>query len=143
MSPDFLAAVVDTVLPGERGAGGGAALPPGTAAGVKLVGGDPGRADLLARMAARAGGEAAFVEASSASRAALMPAVEREDFAAFRALVLSLLEDYYETPAVLHALGWRGGGAQPQGHIVAQADATTLARLDKVRSRRSIWRRSG
>jgi len=88
-----------------------------------------------------AGGEAAFVEASPASRAALMRGVEKEDAGAFRALVQAVLEDYYEAPPVLQALGWRGGGVQPDGNVVEEADAVTLARLDRQRTRRPFWRK--
>ena len=141
MRRDFLACLVDTLLPGEPGAGGRATLPTGTAAGVKLDGGEVSHVDILCRLAARAGGEAAFVEASPASRAALMRGVEKEDAGAFRALVQAVLEDYYEAPPVLQALGWRGGGVQPDGNVVEEADAVTLARLDRQRTRRPFWRK--
>jgi hypothetical protein len=142
MRRDFLACVVDTLLPGERGAGGRAALPRGTAAGVKLAGGEAWQVDILRRVAARAGGEAAFVEASPASRTALLRDVERDDVEAFRAFVQPLLEDYYEAPPVLQALGWRAGGVQPDGNVAEEADAATLARLERQRARPPFWRKS-
>jgi hypothetical protein len=142
MRADFLAAVVDALLPGEN-APRASALPSGTAAGVRLNAEDRGRAEVLSRIASRAGGEAAFVGASAARRTLMMREVEKQCFDAFRALVACLLEDYYEAPAVLAALGWRAAGAQPQGHAVEEADAVTLARLGKVRARRPFWRRVG
>lgn len=141
MSEPFLSAVVDTILPGEReGHGAAAALPSGTQAGLVLRPDDRRHAGVLRLIANRGGGEAAFAAASPEGRAAVLAAVEQESFEAFRALVATLLQDYYETPAVLAAMGWRGGGAQPQGHQVPQADAATLRRLDKVRARGPIWR---
>ena len=142
MRRDFQACIVDTLLPGEPGAGGRAALPTGTAAGVKLDGGEASQADILRRTAARAGGEAAFVEASPASRAALLRDVEKDDVEAFRTLVQAPLADYYEAPRVLQALGWRAGGVQPDGNVVEEADTATLARLDRQRARPPFWRKS-
>jgi hypothetical protein len=139
---DFLSCVVDTLLPGERGAGGRSALPTGTAAGVKLDGSEAAQAAILARIAARAGGEAAFIQASPAVRAAVMRGVEKDDVEAFRALVQALLEDYYEAPPVLKALGWHAGSVQPDGNVVQEADAATLARLDRQRARPPFWRKS-
>jgi hypothetical protein len=142
MTRDFQACVVDALLPGERGAGGRAALPTGTTAGVELDGGEASQADILRRIAARAGGEATFVEASPASRTALLHDVEKDDVEAFRALVQALLEDYYEAPSVLQALGWRAGGVQPDGNVAEEADAATLARLERQRARPPFWRKS-
>jgi len=137
----FDAAVIDTILPGEARRPNAAPLPSGSEVGLSLPAGDQRPAELLARLAASAGGGAAFVAAAPARRAELLAALEAERFAAFRALVAALLEDYYEAPEVLAAMGWRGGAAQPRGHLVPQADATTLRRLDRVRSRGPIWRK--
>ncbi|SDR35318.1 hypothetical protein SAMN05519103_02266 [Rhizobiales bacterium GAS113] len=141
MNTNFLAAVMDTILPGEPELAGGAApLPCATQAGLALSRDDP-RHDLVLRLIARqAGGEARFIAASAAERAAILQAVEQEGFEAFRALVSSLLQDYYEAPEILRILGWRGGGPQPQGHLVPEADAETLRRLDRVRARGPFWR---
>jgi hypothetical protein len=144
MSDSFLSAVMDAILPGEsERADSAAPLPRAAEAGVTLNRNDP-RHDLLLRLIARqAGDEAGFVAASPAERAAILQAVERESFDPFRALVSSLLQDYYETPGVLAVLGWRSGGAQPQGHDVAEADEETSRRLEKVRARAPFWRRAG
>ena len=50
------------------------------------------------------------------------------------------MPDYYETPLVLNALGWRSEPPQPRGHIVAAMDETTRTRLERVRSRGKRWR---
>jgi hypothetical protein len=141
MEAHFLAAVIDTVLPGETNAPGSAArLPPGTGAGVRLRADDPRHSAVLRLIAERSGGASNFIAATPAERAAILTEVEKQSFEAFRALVAALLLDYYETPAVLAVMGWRGGGAQPQGHAVPEADAATLKLLDKVRARGPIWR---
>ena len=72
----------------------------------------------------------------------MLEGVETESFQRFRALVSSLLQEYYEAPSVLAAMGWREGAAQPLGHEVAEADEATLGRLDKVRARGPLWRQS-
>ncbi|SEB86781.1 hypothetical protein SAMN05519104_0281 [Rhizobiales bacterium GAS188] len=144
MSETFLSAVMDTILPGEPELAGGAApLPCATQAGLALSRDDP-RHDLVLRLIARqAGGEARFVATSPAERSAVLRAVEQGSFEAFRSLVAALLQDYYEAPEILRVLGWRSGGAQPQGHLVPEADAETLRRLEKVRARGPFWREAG
>jgi hypothetical protein len=138
----FLSAIVDTILPGENpGVSFASPLPSGTQAGLVLRPKDSGQEAVLRLVALRAGGEEAFARASFAERTVVLEAVEKESFEMFRALVSSLLQDYYETPAVLAAMGWRGGGAQPLGHAVPEADSATLQRLEKVRARGPIWRR--
>ncbi|MBV9741563.1 MAG: hypothetical protein JOZ30_18120 [Hyphomicrobiales bacterium] len=140
----FLEAVVDTILPGER-AGPDATpdllpLPPGSHAGVVLDPSYAAQQGVLRLIAERAGGEEAFARASFSKRTELLEQVERESFAPFRALVSALVQDYYEAPSVLVAMGWREGAAQPLGHDVPQADAGTLRCLDKVRRRGRLWR---
>jgi hypothetical protein len=144
MSDSFLSAVMDTILPGESERTDGAApLPRASEADVRLDRDDP-RHDLVLRLVARqAGDETRFVGASPAERAAILRAVEQASFDAFRGLVSSLLQDYYETPAVLAVLGWRSGAAQPQGHEVPEANEETLRRLEKVRARAPFWRQAG
>jgi hypothetical protein len=97
---------------------------------------------VLRLIAERAGGEDAFARASLPARTEVLEAVESECFNDFRALVTSLLQDYYEAPSVLAAMGWREGAAQPLGHAVPEADDATLARLDKVRARGPLWRQA-
>jgi hypothetical protein len=142
MSEAFLMAVIDTVLPGEARAHGPAApLPPGSSAGLHLDA-NGSHAAIIRRIAGHSG-EDGFVAADPAGRAAILADVEKESFEAFRALVTSLLQDYYETPGVLAAMGWRAGGAQPEGHAVPEADAATLRLLERVRARGPIWRDPG
>ena len=136
----FLSAIVDTILPGEPPGSGASPLPSGTQAGLVLRSMDHGQEAVLRLIAARAGGEEAFARASFAERTVVLETVEKESFDMFRALVSSLLQDYYETAGVLTAMGWREGPAQPLGHAVPQADAATIERLDKVRARGPIWR---
>jgi len=148
MSEPFLSAVIDAILPGERAGPDDAShatslLPSGTQAGLELAADDRRHAAVLRLIAARGGGEAAFAAATPKERATVLAAVDQESSEAFRALVGTLLQDYYETPSVLAAMGWRDGGAQPQGHEVQEADAATLRRLDTVRARGPIWRAVG
>jgi len=133
MTPEFLRAVVDTVLPGE-------ALPNAAAAGVDLAKYAETARPALDAIAAASGGAARFAAASETERVAMLRRVEREQPAAFRALIMPLLIDYYDAAAVLAALGWRGQPPQPQGHAVPSADEETLRRLERVRARQPLWR---
>ncbi len=146
MRDGFLDAVADTILPGEHpashAASGVSPLPPATNAGITLQPRDPTQKAVLRLIAQRAGGEEAFASASVSTRIAVLEAVESESFEAFRALVSSLIQEYYESPSVLAAMGWREGAAQPLGHDVPEADEATLRRLDKVRARGPLWRRA-
>ena len=141
MSDAFLSAVIDTILPGEsRPQAGESPLPCGTLACLGLDRRADANEHVLGLIAREAGGEAHFVAAAPADRAAILGRVEEQSFEAFRALVSTLLQDYYEAPATLGALGWRASPPQPQGHAVLEADAQTLQRLDNVRARGPIWR---
>jgi hypothetical protein len=146
MTEAFLDAVVDTILPGERAGSdvspGASPLPPGTRAGVRLKPKDAAQEAVLQLIARHAGGEEAFTRASFSTRTAVLETVESESFDGFRALVSCLLQDYYEAPSVLAAMGWRESPAQPLGHDVPEADEATLRRLDKVRARAPLWRQS-
>jgi hypothetical protein len=146
MTNAFLDAVVDTILPGERpgsdASSGASPLPPGTRAGVTLKPKDAAQEAVLQLIAQHAGGEEAFARASFSTRTTVLETVERKSFDGFRALVSSLLQDYYEAPSVLAAMGWREAPAQPLGHDVPEADEATLRRLDKVRARAPLWRQS-
>jgi hypothetical protein len=55
----------------------------------------------------------------------------------FQALVSQLLQDYYETEAVLLAMGWRAEPPQPRGHVLPPFDETLL---DPVKRRGPTWR---
>lgn len=137
MTPEFLRAVVDTLLPGEQGQ---APLPSGSAAGVDLGKHAETVRSVLEAIAHAAGGGPAFARASEATRVAVLRSVEQELPDAFRALVTPVLADYYESPAVLIAFGWRAEPPQPQGYTLPPTDEGTLQRLDRVKQRVNLWR---
>jgi len=140
-SPQFLRAVVDTLLPGETAKPSGrAALPSGSAAGL-----DPATYAKVARSALEAivdaaGGASAFVRAAEADRIAVLRDVERKLPVPFRTLLAPVLADYYESRAVIAAFGWRAEPPQPRGHPLPPADEETHRRLDRVRQRGKLWR---
>ncbi|MFN3854485.1 MAG: hypothetical protein ACK4M0_08800 [Phreatobacter sp.] len=140
--PDaFLAAVIDTILPGEEVNGQGRPLPAGSRVGLDGRAHAAGHGAVFARIAEAAGGPAGFVAADADRREAVLATVEAAAFAPFRALVNALLADYYEHPDVLACFGWRSAPPQPEGHAIAGADAAFGAALERVRARGPIWRR--
>ena len=141
MTPGFLSAVVDTLLPGDHGA---PPLPTGTAAGVATElqhhAADPDGAPhrvVLEAIASAAGGEEAFSRADAAGRIAVVRGVEVKIPGPFQALVALVLRDYYEAEVVLLAMGWRAEPPQPQGHVMPPFDD---ALLGPVRRRARMWR---
>jgi len=126
MTPEFLAAVIDTLLPGDD------VLSSGSAAGVRLD-----DHAVLRTIAARSGGEATFVAASEPARIAVLEAIERTEPAAFRALVTATLADYCDSPAVLTALGWSAAPPQPTGHRLLSTDES---RTSAAQRRPPLWR---
>jgi hypothetical protein len=132
MTPEFLAAVIDTLLPGDG------ALPSGTAAGLPLTSYAESHRPVLEAIAAHAG--ESFIQAGEAARATALQAVERSMPDVFRALLTAVLSDYYESELVLTALGWPSHPPQPTGHAVAVIDDATAARLDRVARRGRLWR---
>jgi hypothetical protein len=142
VTPEFLGAVVDTLLPGDDDP---KPLPSGTAAGVAaklaehLVA-DRDRAGheaVLQAIASAARGEDAFVRANAAGRIASVRRVEDEMRGHFQALLAVVLQDYYEMEAVLLAMGWRAEPPQPQGHVLQPFDE---ALLEPVKRRGPMWR---
>jgi hypothetical protein len=140
MTPEFLAAVLDTLLPGEATASGGRPLPSGAVAGLAPDGYAASYGPVFDAVARQAGGIDPFLAADEAARAAALEAAERRMPDAFRALLMAVLSDYYESPAVLAALGWSADPPQPVGHAVAETDEITTARLDRVTRRARLWR---
>ncbi len=133
MDAAVLRAVVDTLLPGDE------VLPSGTAGGVGLA---PGaHAVVLEAIAARAGGGATFASATAAQRAEMVTSFAATEPAAFRALLMTLLQDYCESGKVLAALGWPSAPPQPAGYRLAPMDDDTRHRLETVKRRGPIWRR--
>ena len=136
MTPAFLRAVADTLLPGEAAAPRGETpLPAASAAGVSIDAVQ--HREVLQAIAARAGGSE-FAAACEADRVAVLRVVEREHPATFRALVISALADYWESASTLAALGWRAEPPQPRGHALPAFDQSRLA---KVRERGHLWRK--
>lgn len=143
MTPGFLSAVVDTLLPGDDDP---PQLPTGTAAGVAarlsthlVARRDSARLEaVLAAIASAARGEDAFVRAGAAARIATLRGVEAQMRGPFDALVALVLQDYYEEEAVLVAMGWRAEPPQPQGH--ALSPPVDVALLEPVQRRTRMWR---
>jgi len=134
MTPEFLAAVIDTLLPGDD------VLPSGTAAGIPPLGVIKAHRSILEAIAMQAGGIAAFVKADEPARAAVLQQVERTASDAFRVLVVALSSDYYESAPVLTALDWRLEAPQPAGHSIRQTSDATTGQLERVRRREKLWR---
>jgi hypothetical protein len=134
MTPPFLAAVLDTLLPGDD------VLPSATRAGLDSAAYVAPHRPAFDAIAAQAGGLDDFLRADEGARAAALRAVEHTAPDAMRALLTAILSDYYEAPAVLTALGWRSKPPQPAGHAVPAMDGPTTERLDHVRRRGKLWR---
>ena len=134
MTPDFLAAVIDTLLPGD------AVLPSGTAAGLPLPAYAESHRPVLEAIAAQAGGPESYIRADEAARTNAVGAMERAMPDPFSALLTAALSDYYESEPVLTALGWPTHPPQPAGHAPAAMDDATAAHLDRVARRGQLWR---
>lgn len=134
MTPEFLAAVIDTLLPGDS------VLPSGTGAGLRPDVYATSHRELFAAVAARAGNMDNLAKAGERDRTATLQAVEMALPDPFRALLTAALSDYYESPAVLTALGWPVSPPQPAGHIVSPHDGPTAERSERVRHRGALWR---
>jgi hypothetical protein len=139
--PEFVNAVVDTLLPGDHGH---PPLPTGTAAGVAtklehlVTGRDRALCDIvLQAIASAAQGEDAFLRGDAAGRIVSVRRVEVDMPGPFRALVALVLRDYYEAEIVLVAMGWRAEPPQPLGHVLPPFDE---ALLGPVRRRGRVWR---
>lgn len=144
MTQDFLAAVVDTILPGCAPAeAGGRAVPSGSQAGVGIDTAQSAAAVALLSIIEQSGGAEAFVRADEHQRIAVLEAVERERASEFRGMVMALLQDYYESEVVLIALGASAEPPQPGGRPVAPTEQPILDMLDKVRRRGPLWRPAG
>jgi hypothetical protein len=136
MTPEFLAAVIDSLLPGEPVAPAGhSALPAGCKAGL-----DPGAYSRAHRSIFEAIDAAAFMRADEAARTAILQAIECVLPDAFRSLLVVVLSDYYESAAVLAAIGWRAEPPQPTGHAMATIDEATRESLQQVARRERLWR---
>jgi hypothetical protein len=141
MNRAFIAAVVDTLLPGDAGGlEGEPPLPRGSAAGIDLAALAKSHGPAFEAIARQAAGAEAFAAAAEPARIAAVHAVERAMPDAFRAMLSALLADYYESEPVLHAMDWRGDPPQPQGYVMPAQDAATTEWFGRVRQRRKLWR---
>jgi len=134
MTPEFLAAVIDTLLPG------GDALPSATRAGLDPAVYAASHRTVLDAITAQAGSADAFLHADESARTAAVRGVERTAPDAFRTFLTAVLSDYYEAPHVLAALGWRSEPPQPAGHSIASLDHSAMERSERVRRRSKLWR---
>ena len=134
MTPEFLAAVIDTLLPGDD------ALPRGPQAGLDPAAYASAHRAAFDAVAAQAGSDERFVRGDAGARNAILKAVELTLPDAFRALLVAVLSDYYEAPPVLVALGWRIDPPQPSGHAIPKLDDPTTERLERVGRRAKLWR---
>ncbi len=141
MSDAFLAALAETLLPAETDPPSvSPPLPDAASAGIDLARHEAVVRPVLALIEALPGGAAGFVASSPDERTAAVEAVERIEPEALRRLLAAILADYYESPAVLRAFGWRAEPPQPTGHTVIEMDEDTRAALERVRCRGKIWR---
>ena len=142
MTPEFLAAVIDTLLPGEQKAPPGATpLPSATGAGLEPTAYAASHRAVFDAIAAQAGGAEPFACAEEGTRTAILQATERAIPEPFRALLIAVLSDYYESSPVLAAMGWRTDPPQPVGHLIPGMDNRSLQLLERVKQRDHLWRR--
>ena len=141
MTPAFIAAVVDTLLPGDSGGPAGEPpLPSASAAGIDLGALAESHSAVFEAIAKQAGGAGPFIAATEPARVAAVQAIERAMPDAFRALLSALLADYYESAPVLTAMGWRKDPPQPRGHAMSAQAAAMAERLSRVQARGKLWR---
>lgn len=141
MNTAFIAAVVDTLLPGDSGGPAGERpVPKASAAGIDLGALANAHYTVLQAVAKEAGSADVFSSSSEPARIAVVQAIERAIPAAFRALLSALLADYYESPSVLSAMGWRTDPPQPRGNSLPAQDPATAERLKRVQARGKLWR---
>jgi hypothetical protein len=129
----FLAAVVDTLVPGGALANGvvaPAASTIGVADGLAYDTGDPRQTEtlrnVLAAIAQASGGEVEFASGSEELRIAALKCVEALRPQDFLALVTTALIRYYEHPSVVTAFGWPARPPQPLGHAMPPFDPALL-----------------
>jgi len=141
MTAAFIAAVVDTLLPGDSGGPSGEPrLPPGSAAGIELGVLAKAHQALFDAIANQAGGVDAFITGDEPARVIFVQAVERAIPDAFRSLLSALLADYYESSPVLVAMGWRTEPPQPQGHQLYFIHPAIKSAIYRVHNRGKLWR---
>jgi hypothetical protein len=141
MNAQFRCAVLDSLLPAENEPSASkSALPSGAAVDIDLDRYPEAAAPVLQMIAQAAGGTHSFLAASPEARVAIIRQVQQAAPAVLQALLAVLLPDYYESPAVLEALGWRADPPQPAGHALDDMDDATREALERVRARGKLWR---
>ena len=141
MNPAFIAAVADALLPGDSGGPAGEPpLPPASMAGIDIAAIAQTHRAVFEAIAMQCNGAEAFAAATEAARIAAIQAIERAMPDAFRTLLSALLADYYESPPVLNAMGWRSEAPQPQGHTLPRLGEAAFEQLGGVRARGKLWR---
>ena len=95
---------------------------------------------MLQAIAKEADSAEVFTAADEAARIATVQIIERAMPEAFRALLSALLADYYESPFVLSAMGWRTDPPQPQGHEMQPSGGAMAQHLARVSRRQKLWR---
>jgi hypothetical protein len=133
MTPAFLSTLLDTLLPGEP------PLPRGSVAGLDLRAVTDTHRPVLDAIAAQAGGADSFTNASDVDRITALKQVERTMPDPFRAMVATILTEYYDSAAALTAMGWRTDPPQPMGHSVEPVGETSFQMLEKVKQRGKLW----
>lgn len=145
MEADFLAAVVDTLLPGLPSTPTQSALPAASQLGVDLLLANHLRTHpqrerwlrLLQTIIQQAGGMDRFVTADEGARIAVLQAVEQADTPTFQVFMLIVAADYYQTDEVQRAFGWFADPPQPRGYPLPLWDEGLLA---PVQQRPALWR---
>ena len=144
-SPQFLAAVVDTLLPGLPATATHRPLPTATAIGVDQqlathLRDHPHRERLatwLQALTAVADGQQNFIAADPTTQTVLIQRLEATNASAFYAFLLVVTADYYQNAAVIGAMGWPVEPPQPQGYPLPAFAETLLA---PVKTRPPLWR---
>lgn len=146
-SPQFLTAVVNTILPGLPTSKTAAALPPASGVGVvqslsQHLNDHPQKelfTEALQAIMNTADGADNFIEAEEEDATAILHRVAQSHSKAFEALVFIVSADYYETAAVLNAFGWRVTPPQPLGYPLPPFDEQLLK---PVKRRPPLWRKT-
>jgi hypothetical protein len=144
-SAQFLAAVVDTLLPGLPATATHRPLPAATSIGVDQQLATHLRTHLhrerlaawLQALVEVADGEENFTAAAPTAQIALIQRLEATNAPAFYAFLLVVTADYYQNATVIQAMGWLVEPPQPQGYPLPAFDETLLA---PVKTRAPLWR---
>jgi hypothetical protein len=137
MAEKFVAAIVDTLVPGGPLANGVKA-PAASALEIAWHSLEERHAQVLAAIAVEGGGKETFSSGTVDFRTVVLKRVENEHPEELAAFITTVLTRYYEHPQVLAAFGWPSRPPQPLGHELPPFDEELLA---PVKARGEIWRR--